>query len=79
MLLTILATIGLSFIIAFVYRQGRRDGIKKAIKYFATHKEGRRINAEVIEESFDELGRAKIQLETVINKVRRRLPNGKNN
>ena len=47
MLITILAVIGLYFIILVVYRKGRRDGIMDTIAYFQTEMNRKEINAEV--------------------------------
>lgn len=47
MLITILAVIGLYFIILVVYRKGRRDGIIDTIAYFQTEMNRKKINAEV--------------------------------
>lgn len=49
MLMTILATIGLLFIIACAYRKGKRDGIKEAADYFVTEMNKRKIAIEDIE------------------------------
>ena len=48
MLMTILATIGLFFIIVSVYRRGKRDGVKEAIDYFITEMNRKKIDIEVI-------------------------------
>lgn len=47
--MTILATIGLFFIILGVYRKGKRDGIKEAIEYFMTEINRKKIDAEIID------------------------------
>ena len=48
MLITILATIGLFFLIAVSYKRGKRDGINQAIDYFVTEMNRKRIDIEVI-------------------------------
>jgi len=55
MLMTILASIGLFFIILGVYRKGKRDGIKEAVDYFVTEIKREKIDVEVID-CFDNLG-----------------------
>ena len=61
MLITILASIGLFFIITSVYKKGRRDGIKDAVDYFVTEMKKREIDAEIIiEEDIDQFDKAKI-------------------
>ena len=49
MLMTILALIGLFFVITIVYRKGKRDGIKEAADYFVTEMNKRKIDIEDIE------------------------------
>ena len=56
MLITILATIGLFFIIAVVYRRGKRDGIKEAIDYFVTEMDKKKIEIEIIND-YDSIGK----------------------
>ena len=48
MLITILATIGLFFIIVSVYKRGKRDGINQAIDYFAAEMKRKEVEIEVI-------------------------------
>jgi len=49
-MLTILAAIGLFFIITIVYRRGRRDGIKETIDYFMIEMKRKEIDVEIITE-----------------------------
>ena len=46
--MTILATIGLFFIIAGVYKKGKRDGINEAIDFFVTELNRKKIDIEEI-------------------------------
>ena len=48
MLITILATIGLFFLITVFYKRGKRDGINQAIDYFVTEMNRKKIDIEVI-------------------------------
>ena len=48
MLITILATIGLFFLIAVSYKRGKRNGINQAIDYFVAEMNRKRIDIEVI-------------------------------
>ncbi|HDY88051.1 MAG TPA: hypothetical protein ENH82_08070 [bacterium] len=50
MLITILATIGLFFIIVGVYRKGKRDGIKETIDFFVTEMNRKKIDFEITNE-----------------------------
>ncbi|NVM02928.1 MAG: hypothetical protein HWN67_11360 [Candidatus Helarchaeota archaeon] len=61
MLISILALIGLFFIIIKVYDKGRKDGILEAVKYFTREMKKREINAEVIidNKDIDELEKSK--------------------
>ena len=74
MLITILATIGLFFIIAAVYRRGKRDGIKEAINYFVTEMNRKKIDIEVI----NDFGNIRKKQKTKIYKRIRYLIGGKN-
>ena len=49
-MLTILAAIGLFFIITLVYRKGRKDGIKEAIDYFLIEMKSKEIDHEIVAE-----------------------------
>ena len=51
MLITILATIGLFFIIAVVYKKGKRDGIKETIDFFVTEMNRKKIEFEITNET----------------------------
>ena len=61
MLITILASVGLFFIIIKVYDKGRKDGIMDAVEYFTREMKKREIDAEVIidDENIDELEKSK--------------------
>ena len=48
MLITILATIGLFFIIVGAYKRGKRDGINQTIDFFVTEMNRKKINFEII-------------------------------
>ncbi len=48
MLLTILALIGLFFLIALSYKRGKRDGINQAINYFVTEMKRKEVEIEII-------------------------------
>ena len=48
MLISILALVGLCFIIIIVYQKGRKDGIKDTLKYMADEMKKREIDAEAI-------------------------------
>ena len=50
MLITILATIGLFFIIVGVYRKGKMDGIKETIDFFVTEMNRKKIDFEITNE-----------------------------
>ena len=47
-MLTILATIGLFFLIAVSYKKGKKDGINEAIDYFITEMNKKRIDIEIM-------------------------------
>ena len=47
-MLTILATIGLFFLLAAAYRRGKRDGIKDAIDYFVSEMNKKRIDMDLM-------------------------------
>ena len=57
-MLTILATIGLFFLIAVIYKKGKKDGINDAIDYFITEMNNKRIDIDIINE-FDVLEKKK--------------------
>jgi len=61
MLISILALIGLFFIIIKVYDKGRKDGILEAVEYFTREMKKREFNAEVIIDGkdIDELEKSK--------------------
>lgn len=61
MLISVLALIGLFFIVIKVYDKGRKDGILDAVEYFTKETKKREINAEVIigDEEIDELEKSK--------------------
>ena len=65
--MTILATIGLFFIIAVVYRKGKREGIKKAIDYFLTEMNRKQIDFEIIND-YNSMG--KKAKSVIYNKIR---------
>jgi hypothetical protein len=48
-MLTLLAAVGLVFIILVVYRRGKRDGIKDAVDFFLAEMERKSIAIEVID------------------------------
>lgn len=50
MLITILATIGLFFIIVGVYKKGKRDGIEETIDFFVTEMNRKKIDFEITNE-----------------------------
>jgi|GEM_PF-3169114 len=75
MLMTILASIGLFFIIVYVYRRGKRDGIKKAIDYFITEMNRKQIDFEIINE-YDNMGKKTKSI--IYNKIRYLLGRKKN-
>ena len=60
MLMTLLASIGLFFIIISVYKKGKRDGVKDTIDYFLTEMKRKEINAEIIVgKDFTKFGKSK--------------------
>ena len=67
MLMTILASIGLFFIIVYVYRRGKRDGIKKAIDYFLTEMNRKQIDFEIIDD-YNSMGKKARSI--IYNKIR---------
>ncbi|MFC1556454.1 hypothetical protein ACFL5L_00545 [candidate division KSB1 bacterium] len=67
MLMTILASIGLFFIIVYVYRRGKRDGIKKAIDYFLTEMNRKQIDFKIIDD-YNNMGKKARSI--IYNKVR---------
>ena len=75
MLMTILATIGLFFLFAVVYKRGKRDGINQAIDYFVTEMNRKKIDIEVIN-SYDIIEK-KAKLE-IFKKIRHLLWRKKN-
>ena len=64
--MTILATIGLFFIIVSVYRRGKRDGIKEAIDYFVTELNRKKIDIEIINDYYNIYDKPKHQ---IFNKI----------
>lgn len=50
MLITILATIGLFFIIVGVYKKGKKDGIEETIDFFVTEMNRKKIEFEITNE-----------------------------
>lgn len=75
MLITILATIGLFFIIAIAYRRGKRNGIKEAIDYFITEMNRKKIDIDIIND-YDTLG--KTPKFEIYKKIRYFIGRGKN-
>ena len=75
MLITILALIGLFFIIAVVYRRGKRDGVKEAIDYFVTEMNRKQIDFEIIND-YDNMGKKTKSI--IYNKIRYLLGRKKN-
>ena len=61
MLISVLALIGLFFIVIKVYDKGRKNGILDAVEYFTREIKKREINAEVIigDEEINELEKSK--------------------
>ncbi len=47
-MLTILATIGLFFLLAAAYRRGKRDGINDAIDYFISEMNKKKIDIDLM-------------------------------
>ncbi|MBW7995938.1 MAG: hypothetical protein FVQ81_05060 [Candidatus Glassbacteria bacterium] len=50
MLMTLLATIGLVFIILAAYKRGKREGIKEAVDFFVAEMERKSIDIRVIDD-----------------------------
>ena len=65
MLITLLAAIGLFFVIMSVYRKGKKDGIQDAVDYFVTEMKKRKIDTEVIiaGENFEKMNKSKKLIE----------------
>lgn len=65
MLITLLAAIGLFFVIMSVYRKGKKDGIQDAVDYFVTEMKKRKIDTEVLiaDENFEKLNKSKKLIE----------------
>lgn len=61
MIISILAAIGLYFIILLVYRKGKKDGIKASLDYFALEMKRGEINVQLInhEEHLEKLNKSK--------------------
>lgn len=77
MLVTLLATIGLFFIITLAYKRGKSNGIHESVEFFLAEMERRRIEVDLVNEPIPAASGA-LRIQNTIRRLIGRKTNGRN-